>query len=244
MSPSGFADSRRSCIFTAEAGTSTDVKPEPSPLQAYYAARADEYDNVYQKPERQHDLRQIERWLPGVLSARSVLEIACGTGYWTQFIAPVAASMVAIDSVAQTLVIAKQRVTAANVLFQVGDAYALSQGQRRFDAAFAGFWFSHVPLERRREFLHGVNLAVEPGAKVVLLDNRFVEGSSTAIAEQDASGNTYQSRTLADGSVHRVLKNFPSEAELLAITGAGLGKSAVFRSWQFYWAFEYLVPER
>jgi ubiquinone/menaquinone biosynthesis C-methylase UbiE len=213
-----------------------------SPLQSYYAARADEYDSVYRKPERQGDLREIERWLPRLLSARTVLEIACGTGYWTQFIAPVATSVLAIDSAPETLRIAKQRITAANVLFEVGDAYALARSERAFDAAFAGFWFSHVPLERQREFLGALNRSLEPGAKVVLLDNLFVEGSSSAIAEQDALGNTYQARKLADGSTHRVLKNFPSEAQLLALAGDGLGKSAAYSRWQHYWAFEYIVP--
>jgi demethylmenaquinone methyltransferase/2-methoxy-6-polyprenyl-1,4-benzoquinol methylase len=211
-------------------------------LQSYYAARANEYDSVYDKPERQADLRQIERWLPRVLSGKAVLEIACGTGYWTRFVASVASSVVAIDSAPETLRIARQRVPAGKVRFQVGDAYALAQSLGTFNAAFAGFWFSHVPLERQREFLRGLNAALEPGAKVVLLDNFFVEGSSSAISEQDSGGNTYQSRKLGDGSIHRVLKNFPSEAQLLALAGAGLGESAVFSSWQFYWAFEYLVP--
>jgi demethylmenaquinone methyltransferase/2-methoxy-6-polyprenyl-1,4-benzoquinol methylase len=31
-------------------------------MQDYYAARAREYDEVYRKPERQADLREIERW--------------------------------------------------------------------------------------------------------------------------------------------------------------------------------------
>ncbi len=214
-----------------------------SPLQSYYAARAQEYDRVYAKPERQADLRRIEQWLPALLSGRRVLEVACGTGYWTRLIAPVAASVVAIDSAAETLRIAQQRVPAGNVAFRIGDAYALAPPRRSFDAAFAGFWFSHVPRERQREFLHGLNLALEPGAKVVLLDNLYVEGSSSVISERDDSGNTYQSRTLEDGSSHRVLKNFPGETELLALAGSGLGRSAVYSSWQFYWAFEYLVPE-
>ncbi len=212
-------------------------------MQSYYAARAEEYDSVYQKPERQADLRQIEQWLPSVLSGKTVLEVACGTGYWTQFIAPVASSVVAIDSAPETLRIAEQRVPASNVCFQVGDAYALAQNRGSFSAAFAGFWFSHVPLERQREFLCGLNLALDPGARVVLLDNLFVEGSSSAISEQDASGNTYQSRELGDGSTHRVLKNFPNEAQLRRLAAAGLGESAAYSSWQFYWAFEYLVPE-
>lgn len=212
-------------------------------MQSYYAARAGEYDAVYQKPERQADLRQIEQWLPSVLSGETVLEVACGTGYWTRFLAPVASSIVAIDSAPETLRIAAQRVCAPNVAFQVGDAYALASHGHDFSAAFAGFWFSHVPIERQHEFLRGLNSTLEPGARVVLLDNLLVEGSSSAIAGQDAGGNTYQFRKLGDGSTHRVLKNFPSEEQLRALVEAGLGESAAYRTWQFYWAFEYVVPE-
>lgn len=211
-------------------------------MQSYYAARAGEYDRVYQKPERQLDLRRIEQWLPSVLAGATVLEVACGTGYWTQFIAPVAATVVALDSAPETLRIAEQRVVASNVRFQVGDAYALSRPDCSFDAAFAGFWFSHVPLERQREFLRGLNAALEPGARVVLLDNLFVEGSSSAISEQNGHGNTYQRRSLSDGSTYRVLKNFPTEAQLYALAEEDLGEFAAYRRWDYYWAFEYLVP--
>jgi ubiquinone/menaquinone biosynthesis C-methylase UbiE len=211
-------------------------------MQSYYAARASEYDRVYQKPERQADLRQIEQWLPSRLSGAKVLEVACGTGYWTQFIAQVASTVVAIDSAQETIRIAQERVDAANVLFRVGDAYALGGTSGSFDAAFAGFWFSHVPLERQREFLAGLNAALAPGALVVLLDNLFVQGSSSAIAEQDGIGNTYQDRKLESGSTHRVLKNFPTEVQLCALAAEGLGESPAYRRWQYYWAFEYRVP--
>jgi len=211
-------------------------------MQSYYALRASEYDRVYLKPERQADLRQIERWLPPVLAGATVLEVACGTGYWTRFIAPMASAVVAVDSSPETLRIAKERVGAPHTEFHVGDAYALHSFGRSFSAAFAGFWFSHVPLERQREFLRRLNSALAPGARVVLLDNLFVAGSSSAITEQDASGNTYQSRSLSDGSTHRVLKNFPTEAQLRALAEAGLGEAPVYRKWQYYWAFEYLVP--
>jgi len=212
-------------------------------MQSYYAVRASEYDRVYLKPERQSDLRQIEQWLPSVLVGTTVLEVACGTGYWTQFIAPVASSVFALDSSPETLRIAKERVAAPNTEFRIGDAYALDRLGRSFNAAFAGFWFSHVPLERQREFLLGLNSALAPGARVVLLDNLFVEGSSSAITEQDANGNTYQSRSLDDGSKHRILKNFPTEAQLQALAGTGLVESPVYREWQYYWAFEYRVPD-
>ena len=214
-----------------------------SPLQLYYASRASEYDRVYQKPERQSDLRQIEQWLPAVLAGATVLEVACGTGYWTKFIAPVASVVVALDSSPETLRIAQERVVAPNTEFHIGDAYDLPQFGRPFSAAFAGFWFSHVPIERQREFLLGLNSTLEAGARVVMLDNLFVEGSSSAIAEKDAKGNTYQLRRLGDGSAHHVLKNFPTESHLHALAESASGRSCVYRRWQYYWSFEYRVQE-
>ncbi len=209
-------------------------------MQAYYAARAPEYDKVYAKPERQADLRDIERWLPAVFLGKSVLEVACGTGYWTQFIAPVARDLLGIDAAAETLEIARSRPGAATARFVVGDAYRLPATGAKFDAGFAGFWFSHVPLGRVDEFLRGFHAALAPGAVVVLLDNRLVPGSSLPIAERDAEGNTYQLRQLADGSTHRVLKNFPSEADLRRSL-AGMASDVRYHEWPHYWALEYVA---
>jgi demethylmenaquinone methyltransferase/2-methoxy-6-polyprenyl-1,4-benzoquinol methylase len=207
-------------------------------MQSYYAARAPEYDRIYLKPERQTDLRAIEHWLPPKFAGARVIEVACGTGYWTRFIAPVAARVLALDTAPETMRIANSRVPEGKVDFLVGDAYALPQHVGQFDAAFAGFWFSHVPKARRREFLLGLAARLEPGAAVVFLDNRNVEGSSSPVTARDAEGNTFQTRQLSDGSTHEVLKNFPSEAELLELV-LGLGERPVFTTWQYYWAFEY-----
>lgn len=207
-------------------------------MQSYYAARAPEYDRIYQKPERQTDLKLLMRWLPPIFAGSRLLEVACGTGFWTQFVAPVASEVVAIDASAETMAVAKGRVLEGKVKFLVGDAYRLPEDQGKFSAAFAGFWFSHVPKSRQREFLAGLGRMLNPGATVLLLDNLYVAGSSLPISEQDADGNTYQTRQLDDGSTHRVLKNFPSEAELNALL-AGLGERAVFTKLEYYWAFQY-----
>jgi demethylmenaquinone methyltransferase/2-methoxy-6-polyprenyl-1,4-benzoquinol methylase len=211
-------------------------------LPAYYAARAAEYERIYDKPERQADLAELRRLIPAYFGGRTVLEIACGTGYWTRFLAPAAAGIVAIDSAEETLRIARERVPSANVSFAVGDAYAPERHGGPFDAAFAGFWFSHVPQERQAEFLAALNESLQADAKVVFLDNLFVEGSSSPISERDERGNTYQSRRLSDGSVHRVLKNFPSETQLHALVADGLGCSPRYTRWSYFWAFEYRVP--
>jgi demethylmenaquinone methyltransferase/2-methoxy-6-polyprenyl-1,4-benzoquinol methylase len=209
------------------------------PLQQYYAQRAPEYDQIYRKPERQPDLRAMEAELPPLFAGRSVLEIACGTGYWTQFIAPVAQRVLAIDSAPQTMQIARERITVGEVEFVEGDAYALPAQARGFDAAFAGFWWSHVPQARLDAFLQGLHRALCPGARIVFLDNRYVEGSSTPIGERDAEGNTYQFRPLADGSQHRVLKNFPTEAQLRERL-APHAQDLRYHAWTYYWAVEYV----
>ena len=99
----------------------------------------------------------------------------------------------------------------ASVRFATVDAYTFAQIEgQRFDGAFAGFWWSHVPLARLTAWLHTLHERLEPGARVVMLDNRFVQGSSTPISRRDDAGNTYQQRPLDDGSAHEVLKNFPT----------------------------------
>ena len=209
-------------------------------MKEYYAARAKEYDKIYSKPERQADLRLIEQWLPQSFEQKHVLEVAAGTGYWTQFIAPVAASMVALDASAETFEVARHRVPQSHVQWLIGDAYQIPMPDPLFDAAFAGFWFSHVPKSRQREFLSGLNRVLQKGSKVILLDNLYVEGNSTPLSETDEEGNTYQNRSLADGSIHRVLKNFPTEQSLKACV-EGLGDHAKLTTWQYFWAFEYQV---
>lgn len=55
-------------------------------MKAYYQERAPVYDRVYSYPERQGDLRFLEEYILQQFSELRVLEIAAGTGYWTQFL--------------------------------------------------------------------------------------------------------------------------------------------------------------
>ncbi len=207
-------------------------------MKDYYAARAKEYDKIYAKPERQQDLRAIEQWLPTKFADAEVLEVAAGTGYWTQFIAPVAKRMLALDASQETFSIAKTRAGCAGVDWVVGDAYQMPLAGQKFDAVFAGFWFSHIPLEKLPAYLKYLNGFLKPGARVIFLDNLYVEGNSTPLSERDAAGNTYQTRPLADGSTHKVLKNYPTELELSDLVSS-FSRQFSYTTWQYYWAFDY-----
>ena len=214
------------------------MKSADTSMREYYAARAPIYDEVYLRPERQADLDELKRRIPGWFAGRNVLEVACGTGWWTQFIAPVALRMTATDAVAEPLAFARLRPGVERVTFVRADAYALPESIGTFDAAFAGLWISHVPVGRRREFLAGVHARLVPGAPVVLIDNTEAQCERLPIVERDAAGNAYQMRTLPDGTAHRVLKNFPDAADLRLMVDR-IGTHARYWRGAHFWAFSY-----
>ena len=220
---------------------------EPEALARYYAARAGEYERVYLKPERQADLAALDARLRAVLAGRDVLEVACGTGYWTERYAPAAASVLATDVGEEVLRLARAKpYPPARVAFAVADALAPMAAPEvaaaaPFSGALAAFWWSHLPVARLGAFLDGLHAALAPGAVVALCDNRFVAGSSTPIAHADAEGNTYQERRLADGSRHVVRKNFPAEADLRAAL-AGRGENVEVCLLDYFWLLTYVVP--
>jgi hypothetical protein len=74
----------------------------------------------------------------------------------------------------------------------------------------------------------------------VLADNHFVANSSTAISRRDADGNTYQQRRLADGTQHKVLKKFPTGAEL-EIALAPRTQQLSVTEFVYYWGACYRI---
>jgi demethylmenaquinone methyltransferase/2-methoxy-6-polyprenyl-1,4-benzoquinol methylase len=183
-------------------------------LAEYYARRAQEYEKIYAKPERQTDLAALRVRIPGLLAERHVYEVACGTGYWTEFVAEQAASVFATDVNEEVLAIARTKsVRDGRVTWARADAFTLPEPPRPCDAGLAAFWWSHLRRgEQLEQFLSGFFARLEPGARFVFVDNRYVEGSSTPISRRDARGNTWQTRRLESGDELEVLKNFPDEA--------------------------------
>jgi ubiquinone/menaquinone biosynthesis C-methylase UbiE len=211
-------------------------------LADYYARRAPEYERFYDKPERQADLALLRNRVSGMCAGRRVLEVACGTGWWTEALAPAAAQVTALDVNEETLQIARAKtLPPGRVEFLRADAYRLPDLGRRHDLLFAAFWWSHVPLERLDEFLAGCARAVAPGALLAFLDGRYVEGSSTPLSRHDAAGNSYQARKLEDGSAHEVLKNYPADGELIR-RASRLGWGANVELLPYHWLLTFWAP--
>src|SRR5687767_8419179 len=110
---------------SAEADRPGDAASVQS-MADYYRRRATAYERVYHKPERQPELRAMEAWMAapdGPFAGRRVLEVACGTGWWTPFGARHAAHWLATDVNPETMAIARTKALPGAVEFATVDAY-------------------------------------------------------------------------------------------------------------------------
>lgn len=209
-------------------------------LTDYYRLRAPAYEALYDKPERQADLSAMVAWLRAELAGHDVLDLACGTGWWTERYAAQVRSVLGLDINPEVLAIARAKgLDPQRVRFREGDAARLALPEDISDwrptAVFAGFWWSHLRRAEIAGFLADLRALTGPDVRVILIDNRYVPGSSTPIAETDAQGDTWQRRPLADGSTHRVLKNFPDDEQLRDALGQALS-GITLTHWHHYWA--------
>ena len=186
----------------------------------YYSQRASEYEEIYHRddPDRRKELAQMGLQLRDACFQRSVLEVACGTGYWTEQIASVATDVTAVDASEGMLQLAREKFSAREgVQFVSGDAYDLENVPGMFSAGVAMFWFSHVPRARVAEFLERFHSKLDKGAVVFLADNVNVPGVGGELVNDPSGSDTFKLRQLKDGSHHRILKNYYAESELRSL---------------------------
>jgi demethylmenaquinone methyltransferase/2-methoxy-6-polyprenyl-1,4-benzoquinol methylase len=177
----------------------------------YYRRRADEYDLTAYGDVAAARTR-IARLVAQMRPAGSVLEIACGTGLWTEALAGPADTVTAIDAAPEAVRIARDRVRAAHVTFEVADVFTWDPGTR-FDVVFFSAWLSHVPLNRFERFWESLRGLLAEDGRVLFIDEHVDEREKeTYLADRDE----VVERRLRDGSVFHVIKNFvdPGELEL------------------------------
>jgi SAM-dependent methyltransferase len=203
-------------------------------MGAYYAARASHYEEIYDKPERQEELALLRDKVRDTLRGHDVLELACGTGYWTTQFAPEAASVLATDINPEVITVARgKRLPPDKVQFALGNAFKLEVGGK-YSACFAGFLWSHVKRQEQAGFLEHLRKKLGKDTLLVLIDNSYVEGSNTPIARTDLEGNTYQIRRLPNGERYEVLKNFPTDSGLRKKLAAAVKDIRIVRL-EHYW---------
>jgi demethylmenaquinone methyltransferase/2-methoxy-6-polyprenyl-1,4-benzoquinol methylase len=205
----------------------------PTPLLAeqvaYYRARAHEYDEWWQRRGRydrgpeatqqwRAEVQEVERALARFAPMGHVLELAGGTGWWTQHLATTAASLTCIDASPETIAINRQRLIDANLplpTYIEADIFEWRPSER-YDIVFFSFWLSHVPADRFDAFWRTVTAALKPNGRVFFVDNARPLQTGAPGADWMPDDDGIQKRTLNDGRTFRIVKLFYEPDELAA----------------------------
>lgn len=189
-------------------------------MNIYDRARAREYEKVYGRADalRQSELLHLREAMTALFRGKTVLEVACGTGYWTQFLATVVSHVVAVDACRKVLQVAKEKsLDSDKVTFWHGDGYRLDAVPGHFNGGVANFWFSHVPKARVPEFLTHFHARLNHGAAVFMADNVYTEGVGGELVTKKGDTNTYKVRIWENGRSYEVLKNYYGKDALRSI---------------------------
>ncbi len=215
---------------------------------AYYRARAGEYDEWFYRVGRYDRGAELNQgWFDEVAvvmdalhslpPVKHVLELACGTGIWTQELVKIAAKVTAVDASAEVIEINREKVknfATGQVGYVQADLFAW-QPEEEYDLIFFSFWLSHVPPEQLDGFLDKVRRAVKPGGRLFSIDSMPDNFSSAVNHEAYQKGNIYHTRKLNDGQEYRIIKVF-YEPEQLAKTLAAHGfRAEVHTSGRYFW---------
>jgi SAM-dependent methyltransferase len=167
----------------------------------YYRRRAAEYDETSAGRDGVAGAR-FGPWLERLGPSGDALEIACGTGLWTQHLVGGVKTLTALDSSPEMIALARRRHRAADVTFVIADFFHW-RPERRYDCAFFGFWLSHVPPERFADFWRRLAACLGPDGRALFVD----EAAERAPRDADP-GEPFVERRLRDGSAFRIVKVF------------------------------------
>jgi len=182
---------------------------------AYYEARAVDWDTYagFGSPypnQAEHNrcwfraLKLMGQALAAFKPTGHVIEIAAGTGFWSEKIAETAGALTVLDSSPSMLKRNKRRCArfcrlrgvpyraiCSNVFEWMPDA--------QFDVIFFAFWLGHVPEPLFDTYWGLIARCLKPGGRVMFFDTR----SRTASRSQDSS---IVPRQLRDGREFLVVK--------------------------------------
>ena len=190
----------------------------------YYRERAPEYDDWFYKRGRydegerrrrewQDETERAHRILRALGPVEEALELAGGTGIWTERLLHVADRVTAVDSSPEVIELARRRVRSdPRVTFEVADLFAY-RAARRFDLVSFTFWLSHVPPSRLPGFFALLQRSLRPGGVLFAVDQRATAGRQTGPGDR-------QERDLADGRSFEIVKVYYTRPQLQALFAA------------------------
>ncbi len=120
----------------------------------------------------------IGRYQAGVdiLRDKTVLDIACGSGYGTKLIATVAKKVYGVDVDRQTIDYAKQHFNGTNIEFMIGDGESIPLADKTVDVVVSYETIEHI--HNYKQFLNEVKRVLKPNGLLLLStpnDSEYIE---------------------------------------------------------------------
>lgn len=221
---------------------------------AYYRARAPEYDEWFLRQgmcdlgpewnERWHaEVETVAAALDSFAPVGRVLELACGTGWWTQRLASHADELVSVDASPEAIEIARGRVLSARYI--VADLFDWEPDEH-YDVVFFSFWLSHVPASRFEWFWSLLDRALAPAGRVFFIDNfrrkklpELVELTNVrSFLQRDGEKKGEVIRRLNDGREFRAVKIYYEPDELRGrLAALGWNVDVTSTEWFLYYGW-------
>ncbi|CAN5176191.1 hypothetical protein BH09PAT1_BH09PAT1_0940 [soil metagenome] len=191
-------------------------------LTEYYSKRAQEYEAIYHRdiPIRLKEQDSIGKEIKKFFQKKYVLELACGTGYWTKYLLGSADKVLATDINVTMLEIASQRMREPEIQFLIGDAYNPPVSFPQFNGAMAHCWLSHIPKRKIPEFLDSMHGVLKENASVMFMDTVYRKELGGKLIKKKGSEDTWKRRTLENKEEFDILKNYYTKEELLNLFAA------------------------
>ena len=189
----------------------------------YYSARAPEYDQWFYRQGRYDQGDDFKRqWKSEAQMVRDqllnaprqthILEMAPGTGIWTEQLIKLGDQVTALDASPDMIAINQAKLGSDKVAYIQTDLFDW-RPQQTYDMVFFGFWLSHVPADRLSPFLRTVHQALKPGGRLFFIDSQKPEQS--AAHQQDAKmRDDLQTRKVSDGREYEIVKIYYDPTQL------------------------------
>lgn len=212
-----------------------DIQPEDilREQQEYYNARAVEYDEWWLRQGR-YDRGDQENniWFAEQEEVRAafasldwrgdVLELAGGTGIWTEWLAPRVRHITVLDGSLEMIALNAARLDAGGYRgkaeYRQVDLFNW-QPKRQYDGLFMGYFLSHVPAVQLEAFLATLASALRPGGVLGLIDGRRDARSTSPDQPPPGPETEVMTRRLNDGRTFQIVKRFDDPAALADVFG-------------------------
>jgi SAM-dependent methyltransferase len=160
---------------------------EISPIQTVFSPSSRQSEESVQYFLEQ---QQLMTFIQDFFLGRSIVELGCGSGFWTFALARTARKVIGMDTNRSVMEVAAGRCHCFPYIhFQIGDERHIPDAVPRFTGAMANFLFSQVSSTELKDFLARIHKKLASQARVIFIDYT---------RQTDQQKNTYTEKELRE----------------------------------------------